>query len=342
MKKVLIVTIFLFIATGSFAMEVRVYLDWFYDAEFAGMFVALDRGWYNEKGIELKLVFKDLKIVERVINGEADIGMHSANEMIKYVAKGHKLKAIAAKYQINPLCIVTRKETYELSDLKDKVIGVLSPQEYELHAVMLPYAGLDLSDVRFKEINTFDVKELSELLKSKKIDALVAWEFDWTVTFSLLGLETRVFPSYDYGFHYYGIVFFTSEEYLKNNRNVLKDFLEITFRGWREVYKDSDKAAKWVVEQWYPKDKYIQGSKDLTIRQQILEMKLRQKYFFEGVGIDNIGLMSDYNWKKSIEISKNIGILPKTTSLKSKDLYDNSMMLDIVRRNNSHFGIIYR
>jgi ABC-type nitrate/sulfonate/bicarbonate transport system substrate-binding protein len=332
MKKIVLLLVFLGITANSSAKELRVYLDWFYNIEFTGMFLALEKGWYQEKGIELKLVFKDLNIIERVINGEADVGMHSANELIKYTAKGHPLKAIAAKYQINPHCIVTGKDIQKLSDLKNKVIGILSPQEYELYTVMLNHVGLGLSDVTFKEIDTFNENELLGLLRSKTIDALMAWEFSWTLTFSLLGFETRVFPSYDYGFHYYGIVYFTTDRYLKQNRAVLKDFLEVTFRGWKEVFKNPEQAAKWVVEKWYPKDKYILESKELTQKQQILELKLRQKHFFEGVGRKHIGIMSEFNWQKSIDISRRIGMLPPSSSIRPKDLYDNSLVLEIINR----------
>ena len=313
----------------------RVYLDWTPNIEFAGMYAALEKGWYEKVGIDLKMVFEGLDIIPNVLKGKADIGMHSAHDLINYVEKGSTLKAFAAQYQLNPNSIVVGKNSgiNSVKDLKGKVLGVFSPQEYGMFQIMLEYNGLSLSDVKFKDIKTFRESEIIDLLKSGTVDAIIAWEFNWTVTFALLGYDVRVFPGYDNGFDYYGIVFFAPEEYIQNNSNLLKRFLKVTFDGWREVYKRPEYYAKFVVDQYYPKESYINGSRDLTYKQQLLELRLRKKYFMEGVGEKYIGMMSAFRWNKSLKISKKFGLIPATSRLKAEDLFDQSIMVAIAREN---------
>jgi hypothetical protein len=103
-------------------------------------------------------------------------------------------------------------------------------------------------------------------------------------------------------------------------------FLKITFDGWREVYKNPDFYAQIIVEKYYSPERYINNSKSLTLKQQTLELKLRQKYFLEGTTMKHIGEMLHYKWQKSLEIAKSNGAVPKNTTLTSNDLFTNELI----------------
>lgn len=305
----------------------RVYLDWFPNVEFAGMYAAQEKGWYREAGIDLKLVFEGLDIIPNVLKGKADIGMHSAHDLIRNSGK-NSLKAFAAQYQLNPNSIIVPQNSpvQSIKDLKGKTLGLFSEQERDMYRVMLGFHGLSLNDVKFKQINTFKEPELIQLMRSGQVDAMIAWEFNWTITFALLGYPVRVFPGYENGFHFYGIVFFAPDNYIKSNQKLLRDFLEVTFRGWREVFANPEPIVRLVVDKHYLPAQYINGSKDLTFRQQLSEVKLRKRYFVEGVGEANIGQMSEFKWEKSLEIAKTHGIIPSDSPLLATDLYDDSIV----------------
>lgn len=308
-------------------------MDWTPNIEFAGMYAALEKNWYQQAGIDLKMVFNGLDIIPGVAQGQADIGMHSAHDLIFHRAGGADIKAFAAQYQLNPNSIAVGHDSgiESIKDLKGKTLGIFSPQEYGMYQIMLNYNGLDLSDVHFKEIKTFKEAELIELLKNKTVDAFIVWEFNWSITFALLGYDVKIFPGYENGFHYYGIVFFAPGKYIRENSDLLKRFLKVTFDGWREVYKRPEYYTKLVVEKYYPKEAYINGSQELTYKQQLLELKLRKRYFFEGVGEKGIGMMSHFKWEKSLQLSKKYDLIPKNSKLIANDLYDNSIMTALMK-----------
>ena len=304
--------------------KLRVYMDWFPNIEFAGIYAAQEKGWYREAGIDLELVFDGLDIIPNVLKGKVDIGMDSGHDLIRHAGKDTTIKAFAAQYQLNPNCIVVRKDlpVNSLADLKGRTLGVFAPQDLDMYRVMLGYNGLSLNDVKFKEIHTFKESELIELLKKHEVDGFIAWEFNWTVTFSLLAYPVRVFPGYENGFQFYGSVFFAKDEFLRSHRKLLGDFLGVTFRGWREVYQKPEHYARFVVEKKFPSNRYINGSKALTLRQQLAELKLRKRYFIEGVGEENMGRMSRASWEKSLEIARSSGLIPASSKLTVDDIYD--------------------
>jgi ABC-type nitrate/sulfonate/bicarbonate transport system substrate-binding protein len=308
--------------------KLRVYLNWFPSVDFAGMYAAEKLGWYKQNGLDIEFVFDGLNIVEQVESGKADIGMQSANDVIKNIDKGAKIKSFAAQYQLNPNSIVVSKNSpiKSVKDLKNKTLGYFTEQEFGIYKVILGHNGLSLSDIKLKKIETFKETELVELLKTGVVDGFIAWEFNWTVTFSLLGHDVRIFPGHENGLHFYGIVFFAPESVLNARQKDISKFVEVTTRAWREVYKKPEFWAEWIVENKMSPEQFINQSKSLTIKQQSIELRLRQKYFREGVGMEQIGQMSHYKWNLGIEIAKTHGVIPKESKLKSPEVFDPSVL----------------
>lgn len=304
--------------------KIRIYLDWFPSVEFAGIYAAIEKGWYRDAGIEILTVHKGLNIIPAVEAGEADIGLAQGHDLIRAIANGSKINAFAANYQMSPVCILVGKDSNikSVKDLKGKVLGIFSPQEYDIYKIMLASNGLTLADVKFKNINTLNELEVMSLMKNKFVDGVTAWEFNWGVTFSLLNYNVRVIPADQNGFHYYGVVFFGTTDYLKKNGDLLKSFLKVTYDGWREVYKHPDRYAEFTVKNYYPKDRYVKGSLPLTLKQQKIELRLRERYFREGVGTNNMGRMSRFKWQQSLDISKKFGIISNTSSIRVEDIVD--------------------
>src|SRR4051812_41160000 len=70
----------------------RLHLDWFPDAEFAGVFVAIQKGWYKQEGIELELVPAGFDVMPKLEPGRAEIGIHSGQDLIRYIGNGEPLR----------------------------------------------------------------------------------------------------------------------------------------------------------------------------------------------------------------------------------------------------------
>lgn len=315
------------------AQPLRVHLDWIPDAEFAGIFLAMERGWYKQAGIDLELVADGLDTMPTLPKGQPDVGIHSGQDIIRAAANGAPIRAFAANYQSSPICIVVGQDSgiTSVRQLKGKTVGIFAPQDYETFRIMLANSGLSLADVKTKQLNTISEVDLVKMLRARQVDALPAWEFNWTLSFPLLGYKVRVFPGYDNGFHFYGIVYFANRDAIVNHHDLLVRFLRTTVRGWREVFKNVDAAARLIVDKYYPADRFVAGSKELTYKQQRMELKLAQRFFFEGVGQKRLGAMSRWKWKRSIDVAKTFGVIAPDSPLQVDDIFDNSIMNAVLK-----------
>ncbi len=317
-------------ALAALKTPLRLHLTYYPTVEFAGLFLAYEKGWYRDAGIDLKFYSKDLNISESLNSDEVDVAMHSGHEVIRQVAMGQDVKAFAAEYQINPLSLAVDPKIKTLKDLKGKTIGIFTDQEKSFIRVMLAHEGLNLSEVKFKYIQSFKFDDLLDDLRLHSFDALPVWAFNHPVGFAIKGYNTRQFQSYLYGFHFYGTVYYAKSKTIKNRQKELADFLSVTRRGWQEAYKNPEAAVTAVMKNWYPKENLIDGSYDLTLKQQLTQMKLAQRYLYEGVGAAHFAEMTRAQWQSGLKIALRDGII-ENRNIKVDDLFTDDI-LKILRR----------
>ena len=78
--------------------SMTVQLNWVPNAQFAGILLAKERGWYREAGIDLTINGWKVGVssTDEVVAGRAQIGVAEGDALIKARAKGSPVKAIAA------------------------------------------------------------------------------------------------------------------------------------------------------------------------------------------------------------------------------------------------------
>ncbi|HPI40545.1 MAG TPA: ABC transporter substrate-binding protein [Pseudobdellovibrionaceae bacterium] len=325
MKYFILIILFFILNTHlALAIPLRLHLTYYPTIEFAGIYYALDQGWYKEAGIDLIPSFKDLNITDNLLSGNYDIAMHSGHEIIRRVSGGDKIKAFAAEYQFNPLSLASLPSVKSLNDLRGKTIGIFTEQEKDFLKIIFNSVNIDLSEVKFKQINLFSVDDLLSDLKKNKYEALPVWAFNHPVAFALKGFNVRQFPSSTNGFNFYGTVFYAHHTLIKSRANDLAKFIEITRRGWDQVFKNPEQAVQNHMKKWYPKDRLIDGNFKLTEKQQLIQLKLSKRYLYEGVGEKRFGFMTSQQWASSIKTAKFNGLIKQT--LLPKDVYTDEIL----------------
>ena len=103
--------------------------SWINDAEFAGYFLAADKGYYTEEGLDLAYLPGGPDVIPEstIIAGKADLTLTTPDTTIKaIVEQGAPFKIIGAQYQKNPIGIVSlaKNPINEPKDLIGKTLAV--------------------------------------------------------------------------------------------------------------------------------------------------------------------------------------------------------------------------
>ena len=103
--------------------KVTLQLQWKHQFEFAGFYIAKEKGYFKNIGLDVDLKEYDssINIIEEVLNNEDMYGITYSNLFLEYL-KNKPLIFMANFFKQSPLVLVTQPNITFPSDLKNKKI----------------------------------------------------------------------------------------------------------------------------------------------------------------------------------------------------------------------------
>ena len=224
--------------------EVNVVLDWYPNAIHTFLYTAIERGYYEEEGLDVQIRFpaNANDALSMVAAGKAEIGMYYQQDLIQAVANQKaSIRSIGAIVQ-SPLNIILSLKDKNITSPKDmvgKTIGyggtVLSES---LVKCMMEYVGADASDVNLVDVG-FD---LMGSMTTGNVDATIGCLVNHEVPqMEEEGFELNYFPVSGYGIpNYYEEVFLTNNKLLEEEPEVVEGFLRASKKGFDDFKADPD------------------------------------------------------------------------------------------------------
>jgi putative hydroxymethylpyrimidine transport system substrate-binding protein len=224
--------------------EVNVVLDWYPNAIHTFLYTAIERGYFAEEGLDVKIHFpaNDNDALALVAAGKAEIGMYYQQDVIQAVAnQGAGIKSIGAIVQspLNVILSLKDKNITKPEDLVGKTIGyggtVLSEA---LVKCMMENVGADASDVNMINVGF----ELMSSMTTGNVDATIGCLVNHEVPqLEEEGFDVNYFSVSGYGIpNYYEEVFLTNDDLLENEPEVVAGFLRAAKKGFDDFKADPD------------------------------------------------------------------------------------------------------
>lgn len=223
-------------------------LDWAPNTNHTGLYVAQEKGYFEEAGLEVEIVQPPEGGAEILVaSGKAQFGVSFQDTMAPALVGDDALpiKAVAAILQHNTSGIISRKgeglDTPKGMEGK-KYATWESPIELATLQNVVEGSGGDFSQVQ-RIPNT--VTDEVSALKTNSVDAI--WIFyGWAgVKTELDGLETDYFAFSDLNpvFDYYTPVVISGNRFLEENPGIAKSFLAALGKGYEDAARDPQQAA---------------------------------------------------------------------------------------------------
>lgn len=163
------------LSPSAFAADrLTVMLDWFINPDHAPLYVALERGYFAEQGLDVRFVApSDPNDPPKLVAaGRADIAVSYQPQLHLQVARGLPLRRIATLVAtpLNSLVVLADGPIQTIADLKGKKVGFsVGGFEDALLGTMLERHGLTLDDIELINVNF----SLSPSLISEQVDAVI-------------------------------------------------------------------------------------------------------------------------------------------------------------------------
>ncbi|WP_373003529.1 ABC transporter substrate-binding protein [Sulfurimonas sp.] len=323
MKLLLRVIAILCITTVSaFANEkISLQLLWKHQFEFAGFYMAKEKGFYEEAGVEVEIKEFDfgVDIVDDVLSGTTDIGIGRSSLVLDRL-NGKDVVLLSAIYQSSPYVLVSkqRPDLINVEDFKDKKI-MLSDDLGHLASISSMMKMKDIKPSDYIEVpHSFNIEDLVD----GQVDLMTIYLSNEPFHLIESGVGYRVFDPKDYGFDFYADLVFTSQNYLDANEENIEKFHEATLKGWEYAFENIDETVDIILKKYNSQNK---SKKALFYEAGILK-KLAYK---DGVEFGNI---SEARIQEIAYIYRLLGMTNKSDEALSGLLYEPHKFSEMLKR----------
>jgi ABC-type nitrate/sulfonate/bicarbonate transport system substrate-binding protein len=223
-------------------------LDWTPNTNHTGLYVALEKGYFEEAGIDVEIVQPPEDGAEMLVaSGKAQFGISFQDSMAPALSGENALPitAVAAVVQHNTSGIISRKGE-----------GMETPKGMEGHSYATWNGPIELAIL--EEVVKRDGGDFSkvELIPSKATDEVTALRSNSTdsiwVFYAWAGVKTEIeelqtdyfaFADMDETFDYYTPVIIAGNAFLKEKPEVAKAFMSAVTKGYMDAIANPKEAA---------------------------------------------------------------------------------------------------
>jgi putative hydroxymethylpyrimidine transport system substrate-binding protein len=270
--------------------RLTVLLDWLPNADHAPIYAAQASGAFRRAGLDVRIqtpsdATSPLKLLAA---RRVDLAITYEPELLLARDKGQKLVGVGALVQRPLSSLISLKGRVKTPrDLDGKTVGVtgLPSDEAALRAI-LAHAGLDRGRVKSVEVG-FNL--VPSLLSKKGVDAVLGayWNVEAVELArqhrdpSVIRIDEAGVPTYN------ELVFAARQDYLGEQGEVVRRFMQALARGAEDMRRDPEMAA----------DALVAANKDLDRDTELAQVRTTLPVFFPAAG-KPFGWMDPVQWNR--------------------------------------------
>lgn len=294
--------------------QITLQLKWMHCFQFAGYYAALEKGYYREAGLDVRILemAPGVDVVNEVVSGRADFA--TGNSSLLLARKdGKPVVVLANIFQHSPLVIVAakRKPSETVHDLAGRRIMMEALSDEVL--AFFKHEQLPLNQLRTLN-HTFNLDDLV----TGKTDAMTAYITNEPYFLDRLNFSYQMYSPRSAGIDFYGDNLFTSAHQLRDHPMRVKAFRDASLRGWDYALSHPDEIIELLLRK-YPRP-------DNT--REYYQYEAAQMNSLIRADLIHIGYMNPGRWQHIADIYAEIGMLPGSFSLDGF-LYDASPEHDL-------------
>ena len=227
-------------------------LNWTLYGEHAPFFVARDKGFYKEEGLDVEIAegSGSTTVAQLVANQTSPVAYVDAATMMRGIGAGMPIRAVGVTLQQSPMSFIYRADAArptKIEEIKGSRIAMTAGDaSLAIFTAFMGKLGMSVDDVKLITVANPQSKEQAVL--NKQADALLGYFMDqgprmqlqtgvkmgWTRLYDMAGVTTL------------SSAIISNNDWLKDakNQDNLRRFLRASQRGWQYSFDNRAEAAE--------------------------------------------------------------------------------------------------
>jgi diguanylate cyclase (GGDEF)-like protein len=239
------------LAEAMAAEKMRLQLRWLHQFQFAGYYMALEKGFYAQAGLEVEIRPGGPgtpKPLDLLLEGDVDFAIANSGLVIARM-QGQPLVALAAIMQSSPIVWIVRADSdiYTPHDLAGKRVMLMpAPESAEL-LITLAREGVDHDRLELQQ-TSFDPQDLVD----GNTDAYNGYISNEPFWLQQQQLSYRLIKPREYGVNFYNDVLTTREALLHQRPAQVEAFIQASLKGWQYALEHVEESVQLIHQRYAP------------------------------------------------------------------------------------------
>lgn len=303
--------------------KVSVALDWFPWSNHAGLYVARERGYFAEEGLDVEIFTPGdpSTVLQTVASGRDDFGISYQTDLLIARQEDVPVVSVMALVQ-HPLNSVMALESSGISTPKDlvgkKIGSPAIPSDELLLGTMLKSEGKTVADIELINVGF----SLVPALISEEVDAIIgAYWVHESISAENQGFPVNIMRLEHYGVpDFYELVMVANEEMIAENPDLVQRFVRGARRGYQDAIADPQGAVELLKE--------VRPEVDLAIESPGVELLAP---LWEPDGGQGFGWQEEPRWVDYAQWMEESGLLDDGSAASAVAAFDNSFVANAGR-----------
>jgi len=237
---------------------VTLQLQWLHQFQFAGFYIAKEKGYYRDAGLNVTIEDAQNKRdpFKAVMEGKAQYAVGHTSLIVNSM-QGSPIILIAAMFQSSPMMLLVREDSgiKSAKELRGKRIMLTgdAASGVEIQA-MLRSAGLTSKDYILQP-HSYDPRSLER----NETDAMASYLSNEPFVLDKMGIKTRAIHPKEYGFDFYSDLLFSSKNEYTKHPERMSAFYDASMRGWEYAFSHIEETAALIYREYNPQHKSLES-----------------------------------------------------------------------------------
>ncbi len=225
--------------------NVSLQLKWKHQFQFAGFYMAKEKGFYDELNLNVKIdELQEKNPINSIINGSYDFAVGDSTIIFEKM-NGKEITALLSIYQHSPMVLVGLEKN-----------GLDHPRKLENKIIEIPKYSIGniaienlLINSRVNFIHKKPSFKIDDLINGKT-DLISGYISNEPFRLKEKGFKSLIINPKDWGIDFYGDMLYTSNKFLKENPKIVEDFHNATIKGWIYAFEHIEETVDLILEKY--------------------------------------------------------------------------------------------